>query len=110
MKASIKRWRKVAKKLAAEEGVKSIRFYPIEKHYMVCGNDLFTGYFSPTTRTIVFCTLPYWRRTALHNLVHEISHAIDAQQRKRIPLKKQHDATFQKIWSRLRRKYLWNNK
>lgn len=107
---TIKRWKKIAKKIAIAEGVSHVRFYPINKPFFYEEgeeDEEFVGmYRYRKICTISFCIKPYRNYRPIGNLIHEIAHSIDHLKRDN-PL---HDKTFNRILNRLSRKYIWNKK
>jgi hypothetical protein len=114
MTSNVKKWRLIARTLARAEGMPYLRFYPIKKHVIQYGTrrniGFCTGYYNPKPQTIVFCTEPHRGRMPLQTLIHELAHAMDYQKRKKLHPSHHHDKTFHKVWSSLRRRYLWGKK
>lgn len=107
MPSNIKRWRKIAKRIAVAEGVSHVRFYPINKSiFYEDGQWLLGVYRYGRICTITFCTKQNRNYPPIGNLIHEIAHSVDHKNRAAL----KHDKRFRKILNSLRRKYIWGKK
>lgn len=111
MTTNIKYWRKRAKKIAKAEGISGLRFYPT-KTPLIYDSVKLSGCYFPYNKVLYFRTDLTGVDKPMYNLLHELAHVLDPRidKRKGLPRIKQHDAKFQKILSRLNRKYLWKRK
>ena len=107
MNIKVKYWQTKAKQIAAAEGLKGLRFYPLDREAYYRSPMWMTGTFNRFSKSVTFCIRRYDNRSAMSNLLHELAHAKDFENRGWIREKQFHDKAFNREWDRLRRKYQW---